>query len=135
MQGRALRQARLRLRCQAPLALASAPVKTPTPPGGGWSPGLVIQGKLHHKVGPLAVNSNNGNPTETPRYAQLYVHDPAAEDDATLDQRYAALLMPKTTSAADASKLKALLRDLQKALIECNGYVQDFLTAGEIFQR
>ena len=142
------------------LALASTPVKTPTPPGGSWNPSVVIQGKLHHKVGPLAVGDG-----ETPRYAQLYVHDPAAESDTLLAQRYAAMLMPKKTSKSEAARLKALLNELHNALNDCNSYgecgypctlimsmatparpltswpvgslapVQDFVTVGEIFQQ
>jgi hypothetical protein len=99
------------------LALASTPVKTPTPPGGGWNPSVVIQGKLHHKVGPLAVGDG-----ETPRYAQLYVHDPAAEGDTVLAQRYAAMLMPAKTSQPEAARLKTLLNELHDALNDCNSY-------------
>jgi len=99
------------------LSIASAPVNILRPPDGGWAPSVVIQGKLHHKVGPLGVGEH-----ETPRFAQLYVYDPAAEGDRIVDQRYAALRMDPETSSAEKARLKAALRDLESALKDCSSY-------------
>ena len=35
------------------LALASSPAKKAAVPGSDWNPSVVIQGKLHHYIGPL----------------------------------------------------------------------------------
>lgn len=110
------------------LALASSPAKKASVPGSDWNPSVVIQGKLHHYIGPL-----NAADDDVPRYAQLYVHDPAATSDTVAKQRYASLLLPKSTSRPEAARTKAVLDKLQTALRDCNGYVKDFLTAGEIF--
>ena len=50
------------------LALASAKVKEPKklPGDSRWRPSVVIQGKLYHRVGPLATPDN-----ATPQFAQV----------------------------------------------------------------
>ena len=45
------------------LALASQTAKFPTPPGGGWSPTVVIQGKAYFNIGALrAAEGEEGSP-------------------------------------------------------------------------
>ena len=112
------------------LTLASAVVKAPTMPGGSnFQPSVVIQGKLHHKVGALMADDG-----AVPQCAQLYVHDPAASDTTTLDLRFARFEVSKSTSTAEAQRLKMLLTQLEAALRASNPYVRDFVTAGEIFK-
>ena len=112
------------------LALASAHAKAGAVPGrDGWNPSVVIQGKLHHHIGPLRAADG-----ATPLYAQLYINDPAASSDVVVDQRYARLRLPSSTSMPAQRRCKELLRALTRALHECNPYIQDILTAGEIFE-
>ena len=112
------------------LTLASAVVKTPVMPGGShFTPSVVIQGKLHHKVGSLMTDED-----AAPQYAQLYVHDPAASDTTTLDLRFAKLQVSKSTTVPEKRRLMELLTRLEAALRESNPYVRDFVTAGEIFK-
>lgn len=112
------------------LTLASAVVKTPKMPGcSHFQPSVVIQGKLHHKVGALMTSDD-----AAPQYAQLYVHDPAASETTTLDLRFARLHVTASTSQAEVQRLKDLLTRAEAALRSCNPYVRDFVTAGEIFK-
>ena len=112
------------------LALASTKAKAGAVPGRhGWNPSVVIQGKLHHYTGPLRAPQG-----ATPQYAQLYINDPAANSDVVVDQRYARLRLPQSTSKPEQRRVKDLLRALTTALHECNPYIQDILTAGEIFE-
>lgn len=116
------------------LALASQVVKDPNnrPGRSGWAPSVSIQGKLHHLVGPLQTE-----PGETRKWAQLYVHDPAAVDEAAdddeLQARYATLKWPSGTSGPEKDRVLALLRALQSTLHDENTYVHDFMMAGELF--
>ena len=66
-----------------------------------------------------------------PHYAQVYVHDPA--EDKRAQRRYAGMQMPASTSKPKAEQLKRLLRELESALRVSNTYVQDFITAAEVF--
>ena len=110
------------------LALASTQAKAGAVPGRhGWNPSVVIQGKLHHYTGPL----HNG--TADRRYAQLYVNDPAANDDCIVNLRYARMLMPKNTSQPKMHACKELLMERMTVLQGCNRYVRDIVTAGELF--
>ncbi len=86
-----------------------------------------IAGKLYHTVGPLQAPDDRA-----PGFAQLYVHDPAAENDEAV-RRYAHMYMDDKASAPEKTRALKLLTELQSAMRECNTYVQDFVTAGEIF--
>ena len=98
----------------------------PHPLRGRYNPTVAIQGKLYHRVGPLNVADQ-----QVPKYAQIYVHDPVETNRA--QTRYAGMDMPKSTSRCVAERLKGMLRELDAALRETNTYVQDFLTAAEVF--
>ena len=67
-------------------AMASQVVHMPklAPGRNGWNPSLVIQGKLHHFMGPLF--PAEGKPTA---FAQTYMHDPSMANTTALDLRMA----------------------------------------------
>lgn len=54
------------------LSMASQCVKELKPPGRrGWTPNIVIQGKVNRFIGSLLPNGN-----KTPKFSQIWVHDP-----------------------------------------------------------
>merc|ERR1711998_507068 len=67
-------------------------------------------------------------------FAQLYVHDPSADDDIA-EQRFRKMYLPKGTSKAKRERAVALLKELEGALKEVNSYVRDFVSAGEMFAK
>ena len=93
----------------------------------GWTPSLVIAGKLYHSIGPLQAEDD-----ASPGFAQLYVHDPAAENDEAV-KRYCHMYMDGKASKPEKARALKLLTELQSTMRQCNTYVQDFVTAGEIF--
>ena len=86
------------------LALAYEQVEEPEVESGGWQPSVVIQGKLYHKIGPLQAEEG-----EVPKFAQLYVHDPSADDDIA-DQRSKHMYLPSTMSRADRVTMNSALK-------------------------
>ena len=54
----------------------------------GWAPSLVLTGKLYHSIGPLQAEGDQ------PAFAQLYVHDPAAENERTRRAGHARSVSP-----------------------------------------
>ena len=118
------------------LALASQCVKEPNnrPGRSRWVPSVCIQGKLHHRVGPLEPDVNEHGNVETRKFAQLYVHDPATEDDgAEFDARAAGMKFGSSTSNTERERVLSLLGALQSTMHDENTYVQDFMMAGELF--
>ena len=53
------------------IALASIGMTDLAPPNQGWSPTLVIQGRVYERLGGLVAPDG-----ATPRYNQIYVYDP-----------------------------------------------------------
>ena len=89
---------------------------------------MVIQGRVYHRLGPV-----QPQPDQIPTFGQIYVSDPQAEDpDAEAAIRLGHVRLPATTSDAVQQRLLDLIRQLQALLRECNPFVQDFITAGEI---
>jgi len=87
----------------------------------------VLAGKLYHSIGPLQAEDD-----ASPGFAQLYVHDPAAENDEAV-KRYGHMYMDGKASKPEKARVLKLLTELQSTMRQCNTYVQDFVTAGEIF--
>ena len=113
------------------LALASMSVREPKdrPGRSTWVPAVSIQGKLYHRLGPLAPTDG-----ETRQFAQLYVHDPADTEATTeFDARVAGFRFSQGTSNAERGRVAQLLRMLQDTLHDENPYVRDFIMAGELF--
>ena len=109
------------------MALGSHVIHEKPPPGGGWAPTVVIQGKVSHRLGGLQAPAG-----ETPRFAQIYVHDPAEADlesATTIRIRY--MKLPVGTPQPKRQALHRLLDYLHERLTACNRYVRDFKTALE----
>ena len=89
----------------------------------GFTPAVIFQGKVQHFAG--ALQPADG---ETPRFAQLYVHDPQME----FTQRYENMVLPSSTSRSDKSRLKQILPIIQEEIHQHNPFVQDFKQIVEI---
>ena len=81
------------------LALASEMYDKVEQDGSGWAPSIVIQGKLYQQIG--ALNPEGDQPRG---FAQLYVYDPAAENDEAL-QRAGHMYMDSSASKAEKTML------------------------------
>ena len=46
-------------------------MKDKKPPGGGWAPELIIQGKVYHRMGGLLSEES-----EDPHFNQIFIFDP-----------------------------------------------------------
>jgi len=92
-----------------------------------WSPYAVIQGKLIHLMGPLLPNEG-----QAPKFAQIYLHDPEHDEEANADIRLGHMRLPAHTTSAEVSKLRIMLRSLQRRLRACNPYIKDFKMAVEL---
>ena len=90
------------------LALASQAVKENFPAHGGWTPSVIIQGKLYHRIGSM-VNDNSGRP---PAFAQIFVRDPM-HDEEEENIRLGHMRLPAKTTPAERDKLLAILQKLQ----------------------
>ena len=104
------------------LALASQVVNIKTPPGGGYTPSVVIQGKLYHNMGPLRPDDG-----AQPIFAQVYVLD----DEYTtseIDIRVMNCRVPGGATQAERASIRELLEEVQGLLRQCNPYVQDFVS-------
>ena len=78
-------------------------------------------------MGPLLPNEG-----ETPKFAQIYVHDPQHDEEANADIRLGHMRLPANTTTGDVSRLRNMLMFLQRRLRECNPYIKDFQMAIEI---
>ncbi|KAF0294844.1 Reticulocyte-binding protein 2 a [Amphibalanus amphitrite] len=108
------------------LALASQTVQELRPPfgHGGYTPTVVIQGRLYHRLGPLRARDG-----EVPKFAQMYVHDPQCEDpEAEAALRLGHVRLSANTPAAT----QRVLLDLLQLLREHNPLVRDFIMASEV---
>ena len=84
---------------------------------GGYTPSVIFQGRVHHRIGAIANVEG-----ETPRYAQLYVLDPALEET----QRFNNMEIPRNISNSHKNILKELLLIAQQSLHANNPFIQDF---------
>ena len=83
----------------------------------GFNPSVVFQGRHHLWTGPLLPADG-----EQPVYAQLYIYDAALEST----QRYENMRIPGSTSPAQKTMLKRVLKIVQDVIHEHNPYVKDF---------
>lgn len=67
----------------------------------------MLAGKLYHNIGPLEATDDK------PAFAQLYVHDPAAEDDEAIRRR-SHMYMDAKASKVDKARALELLTELQR---------------------
>ena len=112
------------------LALASQMVHEVRPPPGraAYTPSVIIQGRMYHRLGPLQARDG-----EVPKFAQIYVHDPQCEDpEAEAALRLGHVRLGANTPAATQRVLLDLLQQLQQLLREHNPLVRDFIMASEV---
>jgi len=107
------------------LAIASQKINEVRPPGGGWAPSVVIQGKVHYFIGPL-----HATPEQIPRFGQIWVHDPDHDVEANI--RIGNMRLPANMSRNARNILATVLHRLQDDLRPINPYIRDFITASEI---
>ena len=89
----------------------------------GYTPSVIFQGRVHHRVGALLPESG-----EQPRFAQLYVFDPTLESSA----RFENMVLPTSLSSNQKDLLKEVLLTVQSDLHQKNPFVKDFLQIMEI---
>ena len=110
---------------QNAVALTFIKMNDKKPPGGGWSPGLVMQGKVYHRIGGLAAEEG-----ETPHFNQMYVLDPTEDQPSIADIRLGFMNL-RNISDHKLGVLKRLLEYIHDKLMVCNRYVRDFKTVHE----
>ena len=69
-----------------------------------YKPSVVIEGRVHQFFGPLLEKEQ-----ETPRFAQLWVHDPAMETTS----RIANMSLPASITEAEATAVREIIETLQ----------------------
>ncbi len=79
--------------------------------------GVIFQGKIYHSLGPRDYGEN-----ETPKFAQLYVHD--SVDNTTL--RYENLYLSTSTSSREKEHIKAILEAIVPEIKQFNPFARDF---------
>ena len=79
--------------------------------------GVIFQGKIYHSLGPRDYAEN-----ETPKFAQLYIHD--STDDTTL--RYENLYLPLSTSNREKELIKSILENIVPEIKQFNPFARDF---------
>ena len=114
------------LQIQNAVSLTYIKMKDKKPPGGGWSPGLVMQGKVYHRMGGLSTVGS-----EDPHFNQIFIFDPADSDRSVSDIRLGFMQLSPNVSMHKRNVLKNLLDFLHNRLIQCNRYVKDFKTVYE----
>ena len=82
-----------------------------------YTPSIVFEGRVHQYVGPLLAREG-----EDPRFAQLFVHDPALEKTA----RVANMQMPTNLSLQERQIVNSIVENLQEDLKKINPFVKDF---------
>ncbi|PWA01203.1 hypothetical protein BB558_002714 [Smittium angustum] len=88
-----------------------------------FNPSVVIKGKLYHVLPSLESNENS-----TPRFGQIYIHDPNHDvEEARI--RLGWMRLAENTSLIERNRLLGILEKLQNILREWNGFVRDFLSA------
>jgi hypothetical protein len=97
-------------------AVSMSSLKTSRPEGLQFS-GVIFEGKIYHLIGPRDPNIN-----ETPKFAQLYIHDSADE----LVIRYESMFIPVNTSNRIKETLKRILEDIVSEIKQFNPFVRDF---------
>ena len=90
---------------------------------GNYKPSVVFEGKVCQMFGPLIPDDN-----EPPRFAQLYVHDPATQNT----MRVSNMNLPRSLSSKQVFTITKVMRKLQDVLTEVNPYVKDFKHICEI---
>ena len=101
------------------LALSSIKV-TERKFSNGFNPSVIFEGKVSQMYGPLMPEIN-----ETPRFAKLYVHDPATQHTMRIQN----MNLPKTLTI---KQVKTITNVMKKLMEDVNPYVKDFKHICEI---
>ena len=104
------------------LALSSLQVKT-RQFSGNFVPNVIFEGKVCQRIGPLYPEVG-----EEPKFAQLYVMDPATSQT----QRINNMCLPDTMTKKEINILANIMDKLQQMLKDVNPYVKDVLHICEI---
>ena len=89
----------------------------------GFTPCIVFEGKVCQRIGPLLPEEG-----DEPKFAQLYVHDPATEQTNRLKN----MNLPKSLSKNEIGIMELLLLKLQDMLKRVNPFVKDIMHICEI---
>ena len=92
----------------------------------GFSPCVIIQGRVHHFIGPLHANVG-----ERPVFAQVWVHDPQEQEEDP-DIRLGNIRLPAGTSSRQKEVIVSLLSRARNVLLRENPYIKDFVTASQL---
>ena len=83
----------------------------------GFAPTVVFQGRVQHRAGSILPAEG-----ELPRFAQLYVYDPALEST----QRFDNMVIPSNMSNAHKDLLREAVQIAQDEIHQHNPFVKDF---------
>lgn len=72
--------------------------------GSNFKPTIVIEGRAHQFLGPLQAKEH-----ETPRFAQVWVHDPAMETT----QRLQNMSLPASATKAELEAVERIMKSLE----------------------
>ena len=89
----------------------------------GYCPSVIFEGKVSQMYGPLQPQDG-----ETPRFAQLYVHDPATEHTTRVKN----MSLPNHLSQVQRNLITSTMQNLQNLIKETNPFVKDLLHICEI---
>ena len=104
------------------LALSSIQVKVKHF-ANGYCPSVIFEGKVTQYCGPMLPDDG-----QEPRFAQLYIHDPATENTA----RFKNMSLPSNLSNKQTIIIRNTLEKLQELLKDVNPFVKDLLHVCEI---
>ena len=91
--------------------------------GNGYCPSVIFEGKVTQYCGPMLPDDG-----QEPRFAQLYIHDPATENTS----RFKNMNLPSNLSKTQVIIIRKTLEKLQNLLKEVNPFVKDLLHVCEI---
>ena len=90
---------------------------------GNFRPTLVFEGRAHQFFGPLVEKEH-----ETPKFAQVWVHDPALQTA----QRINNMFLPTTMTEVEKEAVQRIMETVQAELGEINPWIKDFRQIVEI---
>ena len=94
----------------------------------GYNPSYIIQGTPYMHFGSLQAPSDT-----QPRFAQIYLYDPAnIGDDTRVEIRMNHMRLPASMSIVEKRVLKDLVAQIEENITICNSYVADFLKCKDI---
>ena len=89
----------------------------------GFVPNVIFEGKVHQRIGPLIPDDG-----EKPKFAQLYILDPATEHTIRVQN----MSLPKNMLSQDIALITKMMKKLQEMLKTVNPFVKDVLHICEI---